>query len=87
MLEEYYRILELEPGASIDDLNKARRIQLRAWHPDRFANDEEMRQKAEEKTKAINTAYDALKEHIASGTASSFSGDSSFPLSIVSVWT
>jgi curved DNA-binding protein CbpA len=81
MLEEYYRILELKPGASVNDLKKARRIQLRAWHPDRFTNDQEMRQKAEEKTKSINAAYDPLMEHLASqneysdGKQSSSSGN------------
>jgi curved DNA-binding protein CbpA len=49
-LNEYYRTLELEAGASIDEAKKARNVLLRAWYPDQFFNDPEMQDHAKKKT-------------------------------------
>ena len=38
---EYFRVLEVSPGASLDEVKHARSLLLRAWHPDRFPNDAE----------------------------------------------
>ena len=55
-LEECYRLLELQPGASEQEVTRAWRDLVKVWHPDRFANDPLMRKRAEDKVKALNQA-------------------------------
>ena len=55
-LDEAYRILEVQPAASDEEIKAAHRDLSKVWHPDRFANDTAMRRKAEEKLKQINEA-------------------------------
>lgn len=55
------KTLELEPGATEDDIKKAWRDLTKVWHPDRFGNDPELRDRAEQKLKEINTAYERLR--------------------------
>ncbi len=56
----YLRILELEPGISVDELKRAHRDLVKVWHPDRFADDPRLQLKAQEKLKQINEAYEFL---------------------------
>lgn len=60
-LDECYRLLELKPGASGDEVKRAYRDLTKVWHPDRFAHDAALRRKAEEKLKAINEAYETIR--------------------------
>ncbi|MGC1392768.1 MAG: DnaJ domain-containing protein, partial [Coleofasciculaceae cyanobacterium] len=61
-LDQYYRILELEPGASLDEVNQAYKDLAFIWHPDRVPEDNlRLRQKAEDKLKEINQARDQLR--------------------------
>src|SRR6266481_6988550 len=60
-LVEYYDLLGLSPGASPEDLKLAHRDLAKVWHPDRFLHDHRLREKAQEKLKAINQAYDQLR--------------------------
>lgn len=60
-LDRYYKILGLEPGASPEEVKQAYRDLCRVWHPDRFPNDPRLQQKAQEKQKEINEAYEHLK--------------------------
>jgi hypothetical protein len=59
-LDDCYELLEVQPGASPDELKRAHRDLTKVWHPDRFANDAALRQKAQEKLKAINEAYETI---------------------------
>ena len=59
-LDECYRLLDLQPGASAEELKRAHRDLTKVWHPDRFGNDAALRRKAEEKLKAINEAYETI---------------------------
>jgi len=59
-LDECYRLLELQPGASAEELKRAHRDLTKVWHPDRFGHDTTLRRKAEEKLKAINEAYETI---------------------------
>lgn len=52
-----YRILELEPGASLAEVKRSYRDLVRVWHPDRFPNDPKLQKKGEDKLKQINSAY------------------------------
>lgn len=56
LLDEAYRILEIQPTASDEEIKAAHRDLTKVWHPDRFASDASMRRKAEEKLKQINEA-------------------------------
>lgn len=61
------RTLELEPGASLSQVEEARREMTKAWRPDRFPSGSELQRKAREQTEAIHAAYEVLKRHLASG--------------------
>jgi DnaJ-class molecular chaperone len=55
-------ILELRPGYVEDDLKQAYKDLVQVWHPDRFAHNPRLREKAEDKLKQINTAYEVLDQ-------------------------
>jgi curved DNA-binding protein len=55
---EYYDLLEVSPTASADEIKKAFRKQAMKYHPDRNPDDKE----AEQKFKAVNEAYEVLKD-------------------------
>src|ERR687884_635606 len=55
-----YNLLGVKRGASSQELKTAHRDMAKVWHPDRFAHDPRLQQKAQEKLKEINEAYDLL---------------------------
>jgi hypothetical protein len=55
-----FRTLEVEPGASQEQIRAAYRTLARVWHPDRLGSDPKLRRHAEEKLKQINAAYELL---------------------------
>jgi len=57
----YYETLGLGPGASPDEVKQAYRDLVQVWHPDRFAHDPRLQQKAQAKVKEINEAYARLQ--------------------------
>lgn len=58
-----YKILEVSPDASDDDIKKAYRELAKKYHPDKVSHlGEEVRKTAEEKITALNAAYEAIKE-------------------------
>jgi hypothetical protein len=57
---KYYELLGVAPGASVQELKTAHRDMAKVWHPDRFAHDPRLQQKAQDKLKQINEAYDCL---------------------------
>ncbi|MCP4023362.1 MAG: DnaJ domain-containing protein [Desulfobacteraceae bacterium] len=56
--EDYYRLLNVEKGATAEDIKKAYRKLAMAFHPDVNTNEG-----AEEKFKAIGRAYDVLSDN------------------------
>jgi len=62
-LDDSYRLLDLDAGASDEDVKRSWRDLTKVWHPDRFANDPSVQRKAEAKLKAINEAYEAIRGH------------------------
>ncbi|TAE58152.1 MAG: molecular chaperone DnaJ [Nostocales cyanobacterium] len=61
-LEHYYRILELEPGATLEEVNQAYKDLVFVWHPDRLPKDNErLQKKAQEKLKAFNEAREKIR--------------------------
>lgn len=62
---KYYELLGVAPGVSARELKQAYHDLAKVWHPDRFSHDPRLQQKAQEKLKEINEAY----EHLTSGRA------------------
>jgi len=59
----YFQILEIEPEATQAEIKQAYRDLTLVWHPDRFCNSPRLQQKAEDKLKRINAAYEFLKSY------------------------
>ena len=59
-LRECYRTLDVEPGASLEEVKRSYRELVKVWHPDRFTNDPSLQSKAQEKLKPINLAYERV---------------------------
>ena len=57
-----YAVLEIEPTASDEEVKKAYRRMAMKYHPDKVATaGEEIKQKATEKFRAVNEAYEHIK--------------------------
>lgn len=56
----WYRTLELEPGADLQEIRKSYRRLLKQYHPDKFAKDPEKYKAATEVARNITVAYDGL---------------------------
>lgn len=74
-LADGYRLLELDPSASDEEVKRAYRDLTKVWHPDRFAQDPALRHRAEEKLKTIHAAYDTVLSARASGAAEPGEGE------------
>ena len=59
-LRKAYELLGVKPGVSPRDLKAAHRDLAKVWHPDRFLHDPRLQEKAQEKLKEINEAYELL---------------------------
>jgi hypothetical protein len=55
-----YEVLGVKPGVSDRELKAAHRDLAKVWHPDRFVHDPRLQEKAQEKLKEINEAYEQL---------------------------
>ena len=71
-LDQLLELFDLERGFTQADLDQAYRDLVQVWHPDRYASNARLQQKAEEKLKDINRAYALLREFL---TRSPLSGD------------
>ena len=65
-IKQSFEILELDRGASTDEIKQSYKDIVTVWHPDRFPNNPRLKQKAEEKLKEVNVAYDTLKSYLSS---------------------
>jgi len=59
-LNKAFELLGVKPGVSMRELKAAHRDLAKVWHPDRFQHDPRLQEKAQEKLKEINEAYDLL---------------------------
>ena len=58
-----YKILEISPDASVDEIKKAYREMAKKYHPDKVSYlGEDFRKAANEKFKKINEAYNRIKK-------------------------
>lgn len=61
--DSLYRILEVEPASSNDEVKKAYRRMAMKYHPDKVSHlGEEFKQTADEKFKKVNEAYEKIKK-------------------------
>jgi hypothetical protein len=60
-MKDYYKILEVEPIATIEQIKAQYLFLTHAWHPDKFPT-ADLKAKAEEKIKEINEAYRVLSD-------------------------
>ena len=59
-LSKAYELLGVKPGVSMRELKAAHRDLAKVWHPDRFLHDPCLQEKAQEKLKEINEAYELI---------------------------
>jgi hypothetical protein len=59
-LGKAYEVLGVKPGVSPRELKLAHRDLAKVWHPDRFQHDPRLQEKAQQKLKEINQAYEQL---------------------------
>jgi hypothetical protein len=59
-IRDYFRVLELSPGATLEDIKRSYRLLLQRWHPDRYKPGSVMQTTAEDVTKELNEAYHQL---------------------------
>lgn len=59
---DYYKILDLKPDASENDIRKAYKKLALKWHPDRNNESEEQKKMAEKTFRDINDAYSVLSD-------------------------
>jgi DnaJ-class molecular chaperone len=72
-IRKCFEILELDQDASLSEIRQAYLDLVNVWHPDRFIQNPRLREKAENKLRSINTAYEKLTEYL-SGAAEVRSG-------------
>ena len=64
-MEKYFKILQLKPGASLEDVKRAYKTQVKIWHPDRFPQESpRLQKKAHEMFQKITVAYKRINAQI-----------------------
>lgn len=59
--QRYYKILDLNPGASAEEVHQGYIDLTWVWHPDRFSGHPRLQQKAHHKLQEINEAHAQLR--------------------------
>jgi DnaJ-domain-containing protein 1 len=61
---EWYRVLDLQPGADIAAVKTNYRKLMRKYHPDLFTGDEKKQKAANELSMRVTNAYNGLRQHL-----------------------
>jgi curved DNA-binding protein CbpA len=59
-VEDPYKVLGLEGGATLEQARQAHKDLVQVWHPDRFSYSPGLQERAQQKLRAINEAYQSL---------------------------
>jgi hypothetical protein len=59
-INEFYRELDLKPGADLSSVRQSYRQLVKVWHPDRFGHDAKLQTVANDRLRRINCAYEKL---------------------------
>ncbi|MFC1877649.1 DnaJ domain-containing protein [Thermodesulfobacteriota bacterium] len=70
-MKNCYKILEIQQTASLSEIKQAYRDMIGIWHPDRHAQNPRLHEKATEKLKELNVAYNELITRLTSGIVKS----------------
>jgi preprotein translocase subunit Sec63 len=70
-LKNCYNILEIQQAASLTEIKQAYRDMIGIWHPDRYVQNPRLHEKATEKLKELNVAYNELITRMTSGIVKS----------------
>lgn len=70
-LKNCYKILEIQQTASLSEIKQAYRDMIGIWHPDRYTRNPRLHEKATEKLKELNVAYNELITRLTSGIVKS----------------
>ena len=65
-IDKCYEILEVNKSASPEQVRQAYKDLVNIWHPDRVSNNRRLKQKAEDKLKEINIAYEKVNSYLSS---------------------
>ncbi len=60
-VERYYRVLDIELGASPEEVHQGYLDMTWVWHPDRFVGHPRLQQKAHHKLQELNEAHERLR--------------------------
>lgn len=63
-VERCYRILEVEPGACLEEVRQGYLDLIWVWHPDRFAGNPRLQKKAHCKLQELNEAHERLRSFL-----------------------
>jgi nucleotide-binding universal stress UspA family protein len=63
-IDQSLELFELQKNFTTEELDQAYKDLVQVWHPDKYANNPRLQQKADEKLKEINSAYGLLKEFL-----------------------
>lgn len=74
-LNYYYQVLGLKPTASKEEIQQAYEDLAKVWHPDRFSQDPQLQQRAQEKLKEIHDAYEKINAYITEFNEESFQSE------------
>ena len=59
-LKQCYATLEIHENADTEEIRQAYRDLVTIWHPDQYQGNPRLQEKANEKLKELNAAYDML---------------------------
>ena len=66
-ISAYLELFDLPDAFTEAQLKQAYHDLVQVWHPDKHSHNERLRQKADEKTKEINQAYEVLQSRLVNG--------------------
>jgi curved DNA-binding protein CbpA len=61
-IRKSFEILELDHAATEEEARQAYKDIVNVWHPDRFSSNPRLKQRAENKLKEVNAAYETVKD-------------------------